>query len=256
MFISKLWTHWVQRQENGIVGLAFIWCDPKDLHEVYSRRKEKGKEKAYKEINDDDDDDEEEEEEDKDKDKNEDEEEEGEDLEQAQRGAGPSSRKGRKRRFSSGWVDREEVDEELMESQISPSPPPSPSLPPPPPHMSSPANMPWKNRPQRFAFLQALSAEPKYQALVDTLDNHVVCAPFIYLMANKSNLNFYILEGWYRIGSGGSARLGFLELEGGVFACPIPHSDRFPQSSGPASSAAEDPRGCRLHCAQYRPHSP
>ena len=175
--ISKLWTHWVQHQENWMVGLAFIWCDPKDLHEAYSRRKGKGKGKAYKEIDDDD------------------EEEEGEDLEQAQRGAGPSSRKGRKRRFSSGWVDREEVDEELMESQISPSPPLSLSLPPPPPHASSPANMPWKNRPQRFAFLCALSAEPKYQALVNTLDNCIVCAPFIYLMANKSNLNSYILEG-------------------------------------------------------------
>ena len=153
-------------------------------------------------------------------------------------------RKGRKRWFFSGWVDREEVDEELMESQISPSPPPSLSLPPPPPHTSSPANMPWKNRLQRFAFLRALSAEPKYQALVNTLDNHVVCAPFIYLMDNKSNLNFYILEGWYRIDSGGSARLGCLELEGGVFACPIPHSDRFSRSSGTASSAAKDPRGC------------
>ena len=74
-------------------------------------------------------------------------------------------------------------------------------------------------------------------------------------MANKSNLNFYILEEWYRIDSGRSARLGCLELEGGVFACPIPHSDRFPQSSGPASSAAKDPRGCQLHRAQYRPHS-
>ena len=222
-----------------MVGLAFIWCDPKDLHEVYSRRKGKGKGKgkAYKEINDDDD---EEEEEDKDKE----EEEEGEDLEQAQRGAGPSSRKGRKRQFSSGQVDREEVDEELMESQISPSPPLSLSLPPPPPHTSSPANMPWKNRLQRFAFLWALSAEPKYQALVNALDNHIICAPFIYLMANKSNLNFYILEGWYRIDSGGSARLGCLELGGGVFACPIPHSDRFPRSSGPASSAAKDPGGC------------
>ena len=63
--ISKLWTHWVQCQENGMVGLAFIWCDPKDLHEAYSRRKGKGKgkEKAYKEIDEDDDDDEEEEEE-------------------------------------------------------------------------------------------------------------------------------------------------------------------------------------------------
>ena len=217
-----------------MVGLAFIWCDPKDLHEAYSRRKRKGKEKAYKEINDDDEEVEEEDSEDED----EDEEEEGEDLEQAQRRAGPSSRKGRKRRFSSGRVDREEVDEELMESQISPSPPPSPSLPPPPPHTSSPANMPWKNKPQRFAFLWALSAEPKYQALVNALDNHVVCATIIYCMANKSNLNFYILEGWYRIDSGESARLGCLELEGGIFACPIPHSDRFPQSSGPASSAS------------------
>ena len=170
-----------------MVGLAFIWCDPKDLHEVYSRRKGKEKEKAYKEIDDDDDDDDDEEEEE--------EEEEGEDLEQAQRGAGPSSRKGRKRRFSSGQVDRAEVDEELMESQISPSPPPSPSLHPPPPHVSSPANMPWKNRLQRFAFLRALSTEPKYQALVNALDNRIVCATFIYFMANKSNLNFYILEG-------------------------------------------------------------
>ena len=85
-----------------------------------------------------------------------------------------------------------------------------------------------RNRPQRFAFLWALFTEPKYQALVNTLDNCVVCAPFIYLMANKSNLNFYILEGWYRIDSGGSARLGCLELEGGVFAFPIPQSDRFP----------------------------
>ena len=219
-----------------MVRLAFIWCDPKDLHEAYSRRKGKGKEKAYKEIHDDDDDDDDddndededdEDDEDDDDDEEEEEEEEGEDLEQAQRGAGPSSRKGRKRQFSSEWVDREEVDKELMESQISPSPPSSPSLPP-PPHMSSPANMPWKNRPQRFAFLQDLSTEPKYQALVNTLDNCIVCAPFIYLMANKSNLNFYILEGWYRIDSGGSARLGCLELEGGVFACPIPHSDRFP----------------------------
>ena len=98
-----------------------------------------------------------------------------------------------------------------MESQISPSPPPSPSLPPPPPHASNPANMPWKNRPQRFAFLRALSTEPKYQALVNALDNCVVCA------------------------------------------CPIPHSDRFPQSSGPASSTAEDPGGCRSHHARYRP---
>ena len=81
-----------------MVGLAFIWCDPKDLHEAYSRRKGKGKEKAYKEI--DDDDEEEEEEEDEGKD-----EEEGEDLEQAQRRAGPSSRKGRKRWFSSGRVE-------------------------------------------------------------------------------------------------------------------------------------------------------
>ena len=62
---------------------------------------------------------------------------------------------------------------------------------------------------------------------MNTLDICVVCAPFIYLMANKSNLNFYILEGWYRIDSGGSARLGCLELEGGVFAFPIPQSDRF-----------------------------
>ena len=171
-----------------MVGLAFIWCDPKDLHEAYSRRKGKGKEKAYKGIDDDDEkEEEEEEEEEEDKDKDKDEGEEGEDLEQAQRGAGPSSGKGRKRQFSSGRVDREEVDKELMESQISPSPPPSPSLPPPPPHMSSPANMPWKNRPQRFAFLWALSAEPKYQALVNALDNCIVCAPFIYLMANKSN---------------------------------------------------------------------
>ena len=75
-------------------------------------------------------------------------------------------------------------------------------------------------------------------------------------MRLKHHWVFYILEGWYRIDSGGSARLGCLELEGGVFACPIPHSDRFPWSSGPASSAAEGPRGCRLHCAQYRPHSP
>ena len=123
-----------------MAGLAFIWCDPKDLHEAYSRRKGKGKGKAYKEINDDDDDDdddeEEEEEEEEKEDEDEEDEEEGEDLEQAQRGAGPSSRKGRKRRFSSGWVDREEVDEELMESQISPSPPPSLSLPPSPPHVS------------------------------------------------------------------------------------------------------------------------
>ena len=234
---------------DGWTGIYL--CDPKDLHEVYSRRKGKEKEKAYKEINDDE---EEEDKEDKDKEEEEEEEEEGEDLEQAQRGAGPSSRKGRKRWFSSGWADREEVDKELMESQISSSPP-SLSLPPPPPHASSPANMPWKNRLQRFAFLQALSTEPKYQALVNALDNHIICAPFIYLMANKSNLNFYILEGWYRIDSGGSARLGCLELEGGVFACPIPHSDRFPQSSGTASSAAEDPGGCRLHRAQYRPHS-
>ena len=97
-----------------MVGLAFIWCDPKDLHEAYSRRKGKGKEKAYKEI--DDDDEEEEEEEDEGKD-----EEEGEDLEQAQRGAGPSSRKGRKRQFSSGWVDREEVDEEFASCLVSAS---------------------------------------------------------------------------------------------------------------------------------------
>ena len=65
------------------------------------------KEKAYNEIDDDDD---------------EEEEEEGEDLEQSQRGAGPSSRQGRKRQFSSEWVNREEVDKELMESQKSPSP--------------------------------------------------------------------------------------------------------------------------------------
>ena len=65
------------------------------------------KEKAYKEIDDDDD---------------EEEEEEGEDLEQSQRGAGPSSRQGRKRQFSSEWVNKEEVDKELMESQKSPSP--------------------------------------------------------------------------------------------------------------------------------------
>ena len=242
-----------------MVGLAFIWCDPKDLYEAYSRRKGKGKEKAYKEIDDDDDDDddedddededeeeeeEEEDGEDKEEGEDEDEEEEGEDLEQAQRGAGPSLRKGRKRQFSSGQVDREEVDKELTESQISPSPPPSLSLPPPPPHASSPANMPWKNRLQKIAYIRALSSEPKYQALVNALDNHIICAPFIYLMANKSNLNFYILEGWYRIDSGGSARLGCLELEGGVFACPIPHSDKFTQSSGPASSAAEDPGGC------------
>ena len=62
------------------------------------------KEKAYNEIDDDE------------------EEEEGEDLEQSQRGAGPSSRQGRKRQFSSEWVNREEVDKELMESQKSPSP--------------------------------------------------------------------------------------------------------------------------------------
>ena len=28
--ISKLWTHWVQYQENGMVRLAFICCDPKE----------------------------------------------------------------------------------------------------------------------------------------------------------------------------------------------------------------------------------
>ena len=70
--ISKLWTHWAQHQENGMVGLAFIWCDPKDLYEVYSRRKGKGKEKAYKEIDDDDDDDDDE---DEDEDEDEDDEE-------------------------------------------------------------------------------------------------------------------------------------------------------------------------------------
>ena len=132
-----------------MVGLAFIWCDPKDLHEMYSRRKGNGKEKAYKEIDDDDDDEEEEEEEG----------EEGEDLEQAQRGAGPSSRKGRKRQFSSGQVDREEVDKEFMVSQISPSPLPSSSLLS-PPHASSPAKMPWKNRLQRFG-LYPLSQSTK-----------------------------------------------------------------------------------------------
>ena len=163
---SGKWDGW-----TGIY-LVCIWCDPKDLHEAYSRRKgkEKEKEKAYKEIDYDDDDDDDDDDEEK-------EEEESEDLEQAQRGAGPSLRKGRKRQFSSGQVDREEVDEELMESQISPSPPPSLSLPLPPPHASSPANMPWKNRPQWFAFLQALTTKPKYQALVNALDNHVVCAP-------------------------------------------------------------------------------
>ena len=143
-----------------------IWSDPKDHHEAYSRRKGKGKEKAYKKIDDEEEEKGEEEEEEK-------EEEEGEDLEWAQRGAGPSSGKGRKRQFSSEWVDREEVDEELMPSQKSPSPPPSP----PPPNASSPANMPWKNRPQRFSFLQDLSTEPKYLALVNALDNHIVCAP-------------------------------------------------------------------------------
>ena len=70
------------------------------------------------------------------------------------------------------------MDEELMESQKSPSPSPSP----PPPNASSPANMPWINRSQRFAFLRALSAEPKYLALVNALDNSVVCAPFIYFI--------------------------------------------------------------------------
>ena len=64
------------------------------------------KEKAYNENDDDD----------------EEEEEEGEDLEQSQRGAGPSSRQGRKRQFSSEWVNREEVDKELMQSQKYPSP--------------------------------------------------------------------------------------------------------------------------------------
>ena len=109
-----------------MVGLAFIWCDPKDLHEAYSRRKGKGKEKAYKGIDDDDEKEErrlkqqqeearrrlqeerrrlqeqeereeEEEEEEEEEDKDKDEGEEGEDLEQAQRGAGPSSGKGRKK---------------------------------------------------------------------------------------------------------------------------------------------------------------
>ena len=65
------------------------------------------KEKAYNEIDDD---------------EEEVVEEEGEDLEQSQRGAGPSSRQGRKRQFSSEWVNREEVDKELMQSQKSPSP--------------------------------------------------------------------------------------------------------------------------------------
>ena len=86
---------------RGIVGLAFIWCDPKDLHEAYIRRKGKEKEKAYKEIDDEDEDEDED-----DEDADEEEEEKGEDLEQAQKGAGPSLRKGRKTQFSNGWVDR------------------------------------------------------------------------------------------------------------------------------------------------------